>query len=221
MDAAFIIRLNRALAFLKVDQLDDAIRDIPDPKMSEKALFRKAQALYHLRRYRECCDVFKILCQEYPGNSAASKEFTRAIKRLAEQVNGTYPFKQLQLEAARLRPPHLDRATYIGPVSVRFTNSHGRGLFTTKAVKAGDIILCEKAFAHSFVDHIGFTLSAVVLIKPETNRMTLRGQAELITLIAQKLYKNPSLIPVVTDLYHGSYDPLEICEVDDAPVVDT
>ncbi|KAJ5610508.1 TPR domain protein [Penicillium lagena] len=220
-DEAFTIKLNRALAFLKLDQFDDALCDIPDPKMSEKALFCKAQALCRLRRYRECCDVFRIICQKYPGNSAASKEFTRAIKRLAEQANGRYPFKQLQLEAAKLRPPHLDRATYIGPVSVRSTNAHGRGLFTTKAVKAGDILLCEKAFAHSFVDHIGFTRSAVILINPETNRVTLGGQAELITLIVQKLYKNASLIPVVTDLHRGSYNSLEVCEVDDAPVVDT
>lgn len=220
-DETFIIKLNRALAFIKVDRADDALRDIPDPKMSEKALFRKAQAFYHLRRYRECCDEFRILCQEYPKNSAASREFTRAIKRLAEKVNGRYPFKQLQLEAAKLRPPHLDRATYIGPVSVRSTFSHGRGLFTTKAVKAGDILLCEKAFAHSFVDRTGFTRSAVILINPETNRMTLGGQAELITLIVQKLYKNASLMPVVSDLHHGSYNSLEVCEVDDAPVVDT
>ncbi|KAJ5812101.1 TPR domain protein [Penicillium riverlandense] len=220
-DEAFIIKLNRALVFLRVGQLDDALRDIPNPKISEKALFRKAQALYRLGRYRESCDVFKILCQEYPGNNAASKEFMRAIARLAEQVNGKYPFKQLQLEAAQLRPPHLDRATYIGPISVRRTNSHGRGLFTTKAVKAGDILLCEKAFAHSFVDHTGFTRSAVVLINPETNRMSLGGQAELITLIVQRIYKNASLVPVITDLHHGSYNSPEICEVDDAPVVDT
>jgi hypothetical protein len=31
----------------------------------------------------------------------------------------------------------------------------GRGLFTTQAVKAGDLLFCEKAFAHAFHDENG------------------------------------------------------------------
>lgn len=51
--------------------------------------------------------------------------------------------------------------------------------------------------------------------------MTMGTQAELISLIAQKLYKNPSLMSTFTDLYHGSYTPVDVSEVDGIPIVDT
>lgn len=47
------------------------------------------------------------------------------------------------------------------------------------------------------------------------------SQAELIALIAQKLYKNPSLMSTFTDLYHGSYTSVDVSKVDSIPVVDT
>lgn len=89
---------------------------------------------------------------EYPSNVAAKCELTRAINRLAEQENGRYCFKQLYVEATKLRPLHLDHSIYVGPVFIRALGSRGRGLFTIEAVKAGDLLLCEKAFVHAFVD---------------------------------------------------------------------
>jgi hypothetical protein len=189
-------------------------------KPAEKGLFRKAEALYHLQRYRECCEVLKELCLEYPNNTAAKSQLTRAVSRLAEQTNGKYPFKELHAEAARLRPPHLDHATYIGPVRVQATGSRGRGLFTTKAVKAGDLLFCEKAFAHAFIDEEDDRGDITMLIDPE-NGGTIGAQSDLINMTVQKLYRNPSLLPVISDLHHGSYQPVDVTEVDGKPVVDT
>ena len=187
----------------------------------EKALFRKSQALYYLHRFEESCEVHKVLSKAYPNNTAAKSEFNRATARLAEGQSGKYPFRQLQREATNRHPPRLDRATYIGPVSVRPTESHGRGLFTTEAVRAGDLLFCEKAFAHAFHDEAGNSSDLSLLMNLETQTMTMGTQAELISLIVQKLYKNPSLMPTFTDLYHGSYTPVGISKVDGIPVVDT
>lgn len=190
---------------------------------AEKALFRKSQALYNLGRYEECCEVLKDLRMQYPTNGAAKEEFTRAINRLAEQKKGRYQFKELYGEANRLQPPHLDHATYIGPVAVRASGSKGRGLFTTKAVKAGDLLLCEKAFIHSYIDSKNSESSQemTLLMNTETNTMTMGAQAHLIRLAVQKMSGNPSLASVITDLYHGSYKPVSVTEVDATPVVDT
>lgn len=160
---------------------------------------------------------------EYPSNVAAKGELTRAINRLVEQENGRYRFKQLYMEATKLRPPHLDHSTYFGPVSVRASGSRGRGLFTTEAVKAGDLLLCEKAFAHAFVDtgKAEHRQNMTLLINAETNLMTMGAQGDLIRMIVQKLYRNPSLASVITDLYHGSYEPVGVSDVDGTPVVDT
>ncbi|KAI2900058.1 hypothetical protein CBS63078_7047 [Aspergillus niger] len=216
-------RLNRAQTFLKTNQFDAALRDVEHilskDKFVEKALFRKAQALYYLQRYQQSCDVYVDLCKAYPNNATAKSEFARATARLFEQRTGEYPFKQMQQEATKLKPPHFDLATYIGPVAVR-PSTHGRGLFTTQAVRAGDLLICEKAFAHAFHDD-GDNTNVSILVYADTNSMKVGTQAELNSLIARKLQKNPSLIPAFNDLYHGSYTPVGVSEVDGSPVVDT
>ncbi|KIA75674.1 hypothetical protein HK57_00535 [Aspergillus ustus] len=228
-DEALTIRLNRALTYLKTHQFDAALYDLgtvlSDQKSSEKALFRKSQALYHLARFDESCKVHQVLGATFPSNTTAKIELNRATARLAEQTTGEYPFKHLQREVKKRSPPHLDRATYIGPVAIRLTESRGRGLFTTEAVRAGDLLLCEKAFAHAFHDEAArggaSGSSLAILMNTDTDTMTMGTQADLIALIAQKLYKNPSLIPTFTDLYHGSYHPVDVAEVDGTPIVDT
>ncbi|KAF8850697.1 SET domain-containing protein [Acephala macrosclerotiorum] len=226
VEEAHTLKLNRSLAFLKTTQFDAALSDLESvsttQKPTEKALFRKAQALYNLRRYRECCDVLKVLRMEYPSNVAAKGELTRAVNRLAEQENGRYRFKQLYTDANKLRPPHLDHSTYIGPVAVRSSGSRGRGLFTTKAVKSGDLLLCEKAFVHAFVDtRKEHSRDVTLLLNAETNAMTMGAQGELIRMIVQKLHRNPSLASIITSLHHGSYKPVDVSDVDGTPVIDT
>ncbi|RAL00975.1 TPR domain protein [Aspergillus ibericus CBS 121593] len=225
VEEGLTIRLNRALACLKTHQFDAALCDVEltlsNNGSSEKALFRKSQALYYLQRFQESCEVHKVLSNAYPNNTAAKSEFERAIARLAEERSGKYPFRGLQRVATKRRPPLLDHATYTGPVSVRATEFRGRGLFTTEAVRAGDLLFCEKAFAHAFHDDTSETTNLSLLMNTETQTMTMGTQAELISLIAQKLYKNPSLMSTFTDLYHGSYTPVDISEVDGIPVVDT
>jgi hypothetical protein len=157
---------------------------------------------------------------EYPGNVMAKSELARAIGRLAEQEKGGYQFKKLYVEATQLRPPQLDHATYIGPVSVRTSGSRGRGLFTKEAVKAGDLLLCEKAFALAFADPEK-PEDVTIRINTETDSATMGAQTELISMIVQKLYRNPSLASVFTELHHGSYEPVGVSVVDDTPVVDT
>lgn len=52
VEEAYTFRLNRSLAFLKIKQFDAAFSDLESAlttlKPTEKALFRKAQALYNL-----------------------------------------------------------------------------------------------------------------------------------------------------------------------------
>lgn len=227
IEEAHTVRINRSLAFLKVGQFDATLIDVESASialgLTEKALYRKAQAFSNLRRHRECCEVLKVLCLEYPTNAAAKSELTRAISRLVEQETGKYRLQQLYIEASNLRPPLLDHSTYTAPVSIRPSGSRGRGLFTNRAIKAGELLFCEKAFAHAFVDTGNGAPSEAVslLINTETDSVTMGAQPQLITSIVQKLYQNPSLASMVTDLHHGSYRPVDVSEIDGIPVVDT
>ena len=55
--------------------------------------------------------------------------------------------------AAKDTPPCLDNATFAGNVEVQASKGRGRGLFTTKDVIAGELLLCEKAFSYCSSKH--------------------------------------------------------------------
>lgn len=191
--------------------------------MKEKGLFRNAQALYGLGKFRECSDILAAVSSASPSNTAARGELRRCIARLREQRCGLYNFRQMYKDAAKLQPPLLDVATHIGPVSLRDTGSKGKGLFTTEHVKAGDILLCEKAFSFWFKDVKARTRGSqtVLLICAEMDLMDFSGQAQNLHVMVRKLFNNPSLLPVINGLSHGTYEPLGVLEVDGGPVVDT
>jgi hypothetical protein len=120
----------------------------------------------------------------------------------------------------------LDLATYIGPIEIKQTKSKGRGLFVTKAVKAGDLLFCEKAFSSAYAGEgaVGENQGGsniTLLLNIETNRGFLGAQADLIKLIVQKLYRNPSTAPAFTTLYHGTYKGTTTPTIDTEPIVDT
>ena len=194
------------------------------PDAPEKALYRAGQALYKLGRFSECQNILVLLCKKYPNNADAAMELTRVRCRLKEQKNGSYDFKAIYEEAAKLRPPHLDHATFVGPVTIKASKGRGRGLFTTKDVKTGDLVLCEKAFAHCYANTKEKSLSSSkisLLLNISTNRMSIGTQSDLITTIVQKLWRNPSFLPEFTALHHGSYKPVDVSEVGGKPIVDT
>lgn len=175
---------------------------------NEKALFRKSQALYGLQRFRDCGEVLKDLRQQYPDNNAAKDLFNRAVTRLAEQLHGRYDFKKMHAEAEKLHPPQLDHATYIGPIAIKDAGIGGRGTFTTRAVSAGELLLCEKAFAHAFIDEAATGiqgLRATMVIDAIEERASIGGEAELLNMAVQKIWRNPSLASAVTSLHRGSY----------------
>lgn len=170
--------------------------------------------------------MLELLLSSFPHNSQASVALDRARSRSLEEKTGLYDFKQLQAKAKKLRPPHLDHASYLGPVEIRQTESQGRGLFVTKAVKAGELLLCEKAFSHAHAgedagDGNENSSKISLLINPETNQGFMGAQADLIKLIVQKLYHNPSAAPAFVTLYHGTYEGVSTSTVDEKPIVDT
>ncbi|KAL5046142.1 hypothetical protein BDW71DRAFT_197864 [Aspergillus fruticulosus] len=223
-EEAITIRLDRAVSCLGAHEFEAALHDLdiqPTPDAAEQALLRKSEALYYLQRYKESFEVHRIRVGKFSGNRDAEAESNRVRARLNEQRTGSYEFRKMQREAKERRPPFLDHVTYVGPVAICTTASHGRGLLTTQAVKASDLLLCEKAFAHAPYDSNDAKRGLPMLISPQTNVMTLGTQEDLITPTTQKIYKNPSLGADFTTHYHGSYQSVDVLEVDSKLVVDT
>ena len=192
---------------------------------SEKGLFRAARASYGLENFTQCRSYLAELQKLYPGNKAATKDIERCELRFQEQA-GNFDFASMLIEAVNKQPsPRLDRATYIGPIEVRkcAIESHGRGLFTTKAVKAGELLLCEKAFVTAFAPDDSQTATEVDQTRESDTdgskwRLKLRAELGANTLV--KLVRIPSVVSVFADLYPGPDADEEIDEDTNLPEVD-
>ncbi|KAF4414931.1 TPR domain [Fusarium acutatum] len=198
----------------------DAEKAINPAIPSEKSLFRKARALYELGDYQHSLEMLENLTQSFPGNKAASSEKHRINERLNEQRTGEYKFKQIYKQAEK-SPPFINCTTFSAPVEIRESPGRGKGLFTTKAVSAGELLLCEKAFSYSFAGDEQSTKQTKILMNLATKRMVMGGQARLLTLIVQKLYHNSSLSAEFEDLHHADYQKTTVLETDRTPVVDS
>lgn len=99
-------------------------------------------------------------------------------------------------------------------------------MFVTKAVKAGELLLCEKAFSHAHADKAANDGNVNIskmspLIDPEIGQALIGARADLIKLTVQKLYLNPLLAQAFTALYHGTYGNASTSAFDGKPIVDT
>ena len=214
-----ILHLNRSLVNIKLQRYDNALKDIgltADAQQSEKGLYRSALSLYNLGEFQQSHQVLTSLVFHLSQSESGKDMMLRTTQRLKEQKNGDYDFKAMY-KAAQETPPCLDNATFIGNVEVRASKGRGRGLFTTKDVTAGELLLCEKAFSYCSSEHSKATL----LMNVDTDRGVLGTQADLITATVQKLFCNPSLRSMFTSLYHGDYQPVDDVEIDGMPIVDT
>ena len=210
--------MNRSLAHLKLGSFDKALEDAEgytvEARKSEKGLYRTARSMYELGRFKESQTVLTTLLAQYPGSEAAIRELRRINKRIQEQDHGQFDFLAMQEAAAERSPPCLDVATYVGPVEICETETRGRGLFTTKDVAAGDLLLCEKAFSYSLLGNAS-TMSVI-------DGSTLKGtKLALVEPMVHKLFRNPSLIPSIIALHHGTYKPAKHKIVDGTPLIDT
>jgi hypothetical protein len=59
-------------------------------------------------------------------------------------------------KARNQKCPRLDYGDYIGPVEVRACDqlSKGRGLFATRDISQGELLLCEKALKICYADEV-------------------------------------------------------------------
>ncbi|KAI0903186.1 hypothetical protein F4823DRAFT_629616 [Ustulina deusta] len=225
-DEKLFAYLNRSLVYLQLGRpekaLGDALAATQGGQPTEKGFFREARALYELGKFSESLEKWRVFTESYPQNEDAHTEFRRAEKRVQEAQTGEYDFAFMYKQAERT-PPIIDCATYKGPVAVRKSNGRGSGLFVTKPVKAGDLLLCEKAFAYCYADKddlIG-RKNMSLLIQLDTKRSKFGGQAQLLTQIVQKLYHSPQVSEEFKALHHGDYTPVTVRNVDGQPVVDT
>lgn len=192
--------------------MEDANAVLENFADNEKALFRKAEALYRLRQFKDSQKSLDHLTSLYPDNELAHQRLERVRDRLQEEA-GNYDFPTMLKGTSE--PTKLDRANFIGCLEVRTckVKSRGRGLFLTKPVKVGELLLCEKAFSVSLMSiHEDIDQGL-----PGHGLDTARDDMYRDCIF--QLHRNPSQIPLFTELHSGSCKSEKMI-VDGQPILD-
>jgi hypothetical protein len=161
-----IIRLNRSLVYLVTNHYEAALHDAGNVDDGSQTgppgtgPLYASQALYRLGKFKECQSILESLLEVSPSSETIAFELSRVKQRVHEQSTGGYDFLGLQQQVLQGRP-EIDCATYTEPVAVQPSEGRGRGLFAAKAVKAGDLVLAEKAFVYS-----GHKFATVASLRP-------------------------------------------------------
>ncbi|KAK3393249.1 hypothetical protein B0H63DRAFT_406376 [Podospora didyma] len=184
----------------------DALASLTGGSSDWRGYYNAGKAAYGLCEYKTSKEHFEKALQLNSKGSGIQKEYERSLARLREEEHGEYDFAAM---AASLSPQnvHLDNGSFLGRTRVAESKHHGRGLFATQELKAGDIVFVEKA-----------------TLMPNQYEPA-RASAALYAMMVRQLCENPSLAQSVLSLYPGKDTPYERTGaegtiVDGVPVVD-
>lgn len=181
--------------------LSDALASRGGPS-DWKAYFIAAKASYELTEFQVSKEYFESALKMKPEATNILKEYERCLARLREE-KGNYDFAAMTLDVTP-KNIHIDKASFLSRTEVRDSPHHGRGIFATEDIKAGEMIFAEKA------------TSVPNEFNPEHN--SAAAYAQLVELCKD----NPTIHRKVLDLYGGTYkrSGQEGTIVDGKPVVD-
>ncbi|KAF2206564.1 hypothetical protein CERZMDRAFT_52923 [Cercospora zeae-maydis SCOH1-5] len=189
--------------------------------LDSKANFRAGSAAYALGEFDGAKKLFEAALDLAPEDKEAKMYLRNIETRLHEQQTGGYDFAKMR---SRISPAksRVDAATFSAHTEARDSPLGGRGLFATKDIKTGEIVLCEKAFCVVW-SHEAEAWSAVTYdARDDQIRVFPAGMTQV---LAQKLLNNPSRIPRVMRLFgdyrSSSADPYDQLTSSDGPVLDT
>lgn len=143
---------NRAEARSRLRDFAEALRDCDQALKIEsthfKTLLCKGKILLNLSRYSMALECFKTaqLDPQANGSSVSLSGYLQKCKKL-ELMSRTGAFDLSEWVVNGFRGKPLEPAEYIGPVQIKKSEIRGRGLFATKNIDAGTLVLVTKAVA--------------------------------------------------------------------------
>jgi hypothetical protein len=221
---------NRSFVNLVLNRLDEAKADAlasltglegqNHKELDSKAYSRAGSAAYNLGEFQEAKSFFVEQQKLSPGDKDATTGLRRTELRLKEQASGLYGFKKIKTHLLMAHPSHprVDATSFTHNTKIRESSGRGRGMFATRDMDSGEIIICEKAFCVVW-RHENEALTAMTYDgRDDRIRVVPAG---LCKAIVQKLLNNPSQVDKVMDLY-GDYRGLgkQLIMGDSGPVID-
>nr|POE59551.1 putative protein lysine methyltransferase set6 [Quercus suber] len=143
---------NRAEARSRLREFDEALKDCEQSLKIEsthfKTLLCKGKILLNLNRYPMALDCFKtaLLDPQANENAESLNGYLEKCKKL-EFLSRTGGFDLSDWIVNKYRGKSPELAEYIGAVQIRKSGISGRGLFATKNIDAGTLVLVTKAIA--------------------------------------------------------------------------
>lgn len=165
-----------------------------------KSLERAGRAAYELGDFSAAKQYFSRGVELSPEHKSLLFQLQRTGYRLTEQSTGEFDFIAMSNSVTEDNTI-LDHASFLGNTKVGSAGDHGRGLFATKDLAPGDVILVEKAFYATFERNVPKEKSVIVDV--EKGRISLEKQAERIHGTIDKILHNPKQASRYLDLYHG------------------
>ncbi|CAM6120108.1 unnamed protein product [Calypogeia fissa] len=142
---------NRAEARLRLRHYDHALSDADEALQIEpnhvKTLLRKGKAAHGLGLFEQSCEAFKAALEHSPEEESIVKCLNSSIASLEQSLTGKYDlYEYFRRNCTGEAPSCVD---FVGPVEIRRVSylNGGRGLFATRNVKAGEVLLVSNALA--------------------------------------------------------------------------
>lgn len=140
---------NRAECYLRVRQFHLALVDADaalaaDPS-HHKALYKRAMALNGLGRYPDAIKTLKQLLDKEPEDPAALNALAECELLQSQAFAGDYHMPSLLF--GRSATSFRRCADYVGPVKIVGDRPFGRGVVTTRAMRAGELICVASPLA--------------------------------------------------------------------------
>jgi len=181
----------------------DADASLKGTAADSHAFHVAGRAAYGLGDFAQAKKFYKKSLEKKPGEPKVLADLEKCEQRIKEATEGIYDFPAMvrQITAKNI---WVDVASFLGNTEVRDSTIHGRGLFATKDLKAGDLIFVEKA-----------------LCCPNEFDMQ-HNSAALFANLVRACQDNETFHKKILDLHAGSYkrSGQEGKIVDEAPVVD-
>ncbi|KAJ8547944.1 hypothetical protein K7X08_021180 [Anisodus acutangulus] len=143
---------NRAEAHLNLQEFPQALKDCNEAARIEnthfKTLLCKGKILLSLNQYGLALDCFKEASldpHELENSDTLNGYLEKCIKFESLSRTGAFDISDWVLNKFQGKPPEL--AEYIGPIEIKKSDISGRGLFATKNVDCGTLLLVTKAVA--------------------------------------------------------------------------
>jgi len=153
------IRLNLALTWLALKAPGPALSECLQVEAHEDALLdaqrqklyhRKLQAAYQLQLW-STAEIALVQCKTVGVEMAKWSTYQRDLQIRWKEVRGDFEWTKTMLGIGLKKEVQLYCSNYYGPLEIRKVPQCGRGMFVSRDVKAGELLLVERQI---FTSHL-------------------------------------------------------------------